>query len=315
MALMYCHRFSFRACALRRGSIEPMTQDDSLYAGLSGLDLMGTKMHLGHGLMLSPTYAHVMSSVILAFSKPQNPGEPHPGPWKATSSGFGYDVQTQLYIPATYNRKKMDRFAVARSLVCLLRLWSDPKINFTFVSKFPFSDLPNMPHSPEMVAAAVEIQRRHLGFGLIDESTVLKSLSWIQLNWEAALDLLETSSEFRLAMDVFEIGFFIPSSAMVMVALWGALEALFSGNTAELKFRVSSLIAAYMKAPGPERLAEQKRIGKLYDKRSAAAHGTPKHSNDDLLRSYELLRLVLIRMIEHKKVPTKDDLEALLFGI
>lgn len=289
-------------------------KEEPIFAGLSGLDLYGTTLELGHGLTLSPTFAHVMSSVMLAFSKPPAPGQPHPGPWKATSSGFGDDVQAQLYIPAAYNRKRMSRFEVARSLVCLLRLWADPKITFTVVSRTSFTELPNVPHSAEMVAAAVEIQRRHQTFGLVDDTKVLQSLSWIEENWESALDLLENSSEFRLAMDVFEIGVFIPSSAMVMVALWGALEALFSGTKAELKFRVSSLIAAYMKPPGTERLEMQKRVGKLYDKRSAAAHGTPKHTDDDLLRSYELLRLVLIKMIETKKTPTKDELEALLFG-
>ena len=57
-----------------------------------------------------------------------------------------------------------------------------------------------------------------------------------------------------------------------MVSPWGALEALFSPSTSELKFRVSSLIAAYFEVPGVERVKCQREVAKLYDKRSTAAH-------------------------------------------
>ena len=74
------------------------------------------------------------------------------------------------------------------------------------------------------------------------------------------------------------------------------------------------MIAAYLKPPGPERTAQHKKVLKLYDARSVAAHGSPKHSSDDLLASLELLRNVIIKMIEARKVPTKEELEGLLFG-
>jgi hypothetical protein len=58
----------------------------------------------------------------------------------------------------------------------------------------------------------------------------------------------------------------------------------------------------------------QKEIAKLYDKRSAAAHGKPKHDEEDLLASFNLLRRVLMTIIENKNVPSREDLEDLLFG-
>ena len=99
-----------------------------------------------------------------------------------------------------------------------------------------------------------------------------------------------------------------------MVSIWGALEALFSPSTTELKFRVSALIAAFLEPPGMERAKLQKEIAKLYDKRSAAAHGKPKHEPEDLLSSFNLLRRVLIAIIASGKVPSKNDLEGMLFG-
>jgi hypothetical protein len=41
----------------------------------------------------------------------------------------------------------------------------------------------------------------------------------------------------------------------------------------------------------------------LYDKRSAAAHGKPKHNTDYLMQTFNILQRVLIRMIGEKEVP------------
>jgi hypothetical protein len=60
----------------------------------------------------------------------------------------------------------------------------------------------------------------------------------------------------------------------------------------------------------------QKDIAKLYDKRSAAAHGKPKHDAEDLLATFNLLRRVLFEIIiDRGVVPSKEALEAALFGV
>lgn len=109
-------------------------------------------------------------------------------------------------------------------------------------------------------------------------------------------------------------GQFVEDTALILVSLWGALEAIFSPSTSELRFRVSALIAAYLNPPGPKRLFDQREIANLYDKRSAAAHGKRKHQGDDVLRTFELLRRVLIAIIRDGKIPTKAELEERLFG-
>jgi|SRR5712691_1739992 len=82
--------------------------------------------------------------------------------------------------------------------------------------------------------------------------------------------LIGESAEFALAVDALSSGQFVRSSALILDSLWGALEALFSPSTTELKFRVSSLIAAFLEPFGNSRGLQQKQIAKLYDKRSAA---------------------------------------------
>ena len=115
-------------------------------------------------------------------------------------------------------------------------------------------------------------------------------------------------------MAAMDAGQFERNTAFTLVSLWGALEALFAGDRNELRFRVSSNIAAYIVEYGPDRGAYQKEVARIYDKRSAAVHGVPKHDNDDVLNTFTVMRAALMKMIETGKVPTREDLEKRLFG-
>lgn len=106
---------------------------------------------------------------------------------------------------------------------------------------------------------------------------------------------------------------YIENTALALVSLWGALEAIFSPSTSELKFRVTALIASYIEPPGQGRIDLQKKYAIIYDKRSSAAHGKPKHVIEDLASTFDLLRVVILLMIQRKKVPSKEDLERCLF--
>lgn len=287
-----------------------MEKNQPVYAGLWGLPLRD-EIDFGHDVRLRPTYVHVMTHTMLAFSKPERPAAHHPAPWKATTGVSAYDVEAELCVPATYMRKKVARLDVAKSLVALLRLYVHPDIRFAVNASQPFAGLATAPDL--IVARQIEIDPRHFDFGQISTDGCEQRLDWVKQYWETALDLIEQSSEFRLALDVYLSGQFIPNPAMVMVATWGALEALFIDAKAELRFRVSALLAAYMEPRGKTRSALQKKAAKLYDKRSAAAHGSSKHELTDLVESFYLLRDVLIRMIEAGRVPTTAELEARLF--
>lgn len=287
-----------------------MKQTESIYAGLWGLPLSG-EVDFGHGITLRPTYVHVMTHTMLAFARPERPDTHHPAPWKATTGVSGYDVEAELCIPSTYSSHKIAKQDVAKSLVGLLRLYVHPDIRFAVSAAQPFAELAN---SNELIVAKQrEIDPRHFDFGQVSMDGHEQRLEWVKQHWETALHLIEQSPEFRLALDVYLSGQFISNPAMVMVATWGALEALFLDTKAELRFRVSSLLAAYMEPRGKTRSAFQKKAAKLYDKRSAAAHGSAKHELPDLVDSFYVLRDVLIRMIEVGKVPTREELEARLF--
>jgi len=154
---------------------------------------------------------------------------------------------------------------------------------------------------------------RHIKIGLIANDRIMECIDWVVDHWMDAVDLRAQSPEFDLALDTFDNAQCIPNSAMMLVSLWGALEAIFAPHKAELVFRVSAQLAAFLEPRGVRRLDKQREIVKLYNLRSAAAHGFPKHGGEDLVKTFELLRMAIIRMIERKEVPNKEKLEQLLF--
>ncbi len=284
-----------------------------LYCCLTSIAVGEEPFELGHGITLSRSYAHVMSHTMLAVKRPEKPNQPHPGPWAATGDGFGFDCDVVLHIPSTYRRQGMNSSEVAMRLTALMRMWVDPRIRLTMMSAEPPEKIAGTV-SRVHVANAVEVQPWYFQLHPATERDTKEDLNWIKKHWETALDLTQQSAAFSLGLDAIAQVQLIHSSALGLVSVWAALEALFTSSTSELRFRVSAMIAAYLHPPGPPRIAEHKRAMKLYDARSAAAHGAPKHTANDLLNSLEILRRVLIKMVYEEKVPAREDLELLLFG-
>jgi len=286
--------------------------DGDIHAGLSGLELEEEFFDLGDGITLRKTYAHLMAPFMVAF-KPAPPGGHHPAPWKAASGGFSFDVNAELLIPSHIEEQYGSKIGIARTLVFLLRLGVNPATTLPVFSNYPFASLPEIPDS-QSTLFPFEVQSRHFPLGVVGGKANVEALAWVTDRWQTVHRLTSESTEFSLAVEAIDMGQFVQNTALTMVSLWGALEALFSPTTFELKFRVSSLIAAYLEAPGVERAKCQREVAKLYDKRSAAAHGKPKHKAEDLLGTFNLLRRVLMQIIDRKKVPSKNDLEGMLFG-
>ncbi|MES2977913.1 MAG: hypothetical protein V4731_05770 [Pseudomonadota bacterium] len=294
---------------------EKMPSTD-LGLGLSGLDLGERVIELGHGIQLRPTFAHVFSTDILALERPSTPTSFHPGPWQATSRKKGDDVLAELFIPKRYSHPQSSNWAVGHTIVSLLRLWVDPQVAIQVSTAGSIEGLKHRvgkDKGGEMAALLHGRRDRHVAIGLVDRGRVIGSIAWVADNWEEAVKLRTANGEFDLALETFDSAQCIPNTAMMLVSIWGALEAIFAPHRAELVFRVSSQLAAFLKPRGSSRLEKQREIVKLYNLRSAAAHGSPKHAEGDIVKTYELLRIAIIRMIELKMVPSKEKLEEFLF--
>lgn len=282
----------------------------AIYLGLTHLDLGGAQVDFGDGILLREANARFLLPLTLVTTR-DKPNEHHPA--FVQLSAREVNVTAELTVPTAGDAVEKS-FATGRLLVFLLRLMTNPEIGCGVVSRQSLREIRTVSDVENARMHSAETVPRHFLIQLVDKESVVESLDWVRDHWKVADRMYNKNAEFKLAADAIDGGQFIPNSALALVSLWGALEALFSPSTAELKFRVSSLIAAYLEAPGSARLTEQKRIATLYDKRSAAAHGKPRHAGDDLLATFELLRRVLIRMVEQGAVPSKDKLEETLFG-
>lgn len=290
-----------------------MGADYDLYAGISGIPMAEDRYDLGGGLSLERTFTHLMGSFFMAFSAPKEPGQHHPGPWKSVPGATSFDVIAELRVPYELPAAVGTQMDVARMVMMLLRLGVHPGIGSPVVANYPLASMPQRPDTEIWLRANEQLPRF---FSVVSDATTItpEHAAWLAKTWPVAIKLHQENQDFALAMQALDGSHFIYNSALALVSLWAALEALFSPSTSELKFRVSALIAAFLEKPGPTRYELQQSVAKLYDKRSAAAHGKPKHEDADLLATMNLVVHVLVKMLADGKVPRKGDLERSLFG-
>lgn len=284
-----------------------------MYVGLAGIEWDGGQVDLGHGVLLRKTYAHLMAPFMVAFF-PAPEGKPHPAPWRAARGGFAFDVTLELEISANVWQSPEERMQVAQTVVDLMRFGVSPKISMPIVSNVAFASAADLPDRTS-VFIPVEIEPRWFSLASDRDGPMLPNeLAWVTDHWKAALELKRQHAEFRNAVDALSRGQFVRNQSLTLVSLWAALESMFSPSTTELRFRVAVLIASFLEPPGAKRRALHKRVMDLYDHRSAAAHGKPKNDADGLLQTFELLRCVVLKIIQNGRVPSREDLESSLFG-
>jgi hypothetical protein len=284
-----------------------------VYVGLTSLDVGPQAIDFGHGVVLQRTQARFLTPLTMEnLDRTAHETGVRPAYWQFGAERMDLTAELKLQTPEGGEFSAcIDRASV---IVFAIRLWCDPSVTMPVYADRSFGALASMEANDRARVAPLEVSPRFFALEPADREGMIAKLEWVRANWAKAEALYRQSQEFRIAADALSAGQFVRNDALVLISLWGALEALFSPSTTELKFRVSALIAAYLEGPGARRLAKQKEIAALYDKRSAAAHGKPRHSSDDLLNTFNLTRSVLLRMIQDEAVPSKQRLEELLFG-
>ncbi len=290
--------------------MEPTSID--LYAGFASLPLHDGEYDLGLGVKLRRTCAHMFAPFMMAFA-PAEPGKPHPGPWSATRGGLAHDITAELFIPADSTASLGNTQSVARAIAFTLRLGVDPAASLVVLSNRSI-EAQAQSADPTAWLMPVEAEERRFRLTTSGDSFNIAASQWVAERWPVVLKFTSQSAEFALAVDALNTGQYVHRSALTLVSLWAALEALFSPSTSELRFRVSALIAAYLEPPGQQRHQRAREVAKLYDRRSSAAHGSSKHDDADVLATFNLLREVLTKILNEQHVPSKDELERKLYG-
>jgi hypothetical protein len=288
-------------------------QKGDVYAGISGVTLEPDTFDLGDGVMLSRTYAHLMSPCLMAFAPPGPHGH-HAAPWKAAQGGFGFDIHIELKVPSsTCLSGKFEAEETVWWIAALLRVLQWPYLTVPVLSNHPFRSVPGIEEEPTLVP--FETGHRMFKAAGPKETIETSSLNYLKEKWIPVGQLLCSNSKFYTAMKAFDSATVAGRSSASILALWGAIEQLFAPARAELRFRVASLLASYLEREGGKRLDLYKKILKLYDARSVAAHTAYEVDVEPVVHTYVLMRNALARMIDEVAVPTEDDLERLLFAV
>ncbi len=153
-----------------------------------------------------------------------------------------------------------------------MRLLMTTSISAPVLSSERFSSIPTIRQEPHLWPMEIHTPRI-FPEGSDARSVGVVELEWLRDNWHEAAVLLG-KEDFNVAFQAIDSSVWNHSPALALVAVWGALERLFSPSTSELKFRVSASIAAHLEPAGRERYACFKKIKSLYDSRSKAV---PRH--------------------------------------
>jgi len=282
-----------------------------LYAGFYGVALVPNSFDLGRGVAVSQTYAHFMAPFMMAFARAP-PGKHHPGPWKAAKGGIFIDITAELFLPASTSAQQLDRMNTVWWIAALMRLHAANAISVPVISSERFASIPVIEQEPHLWPMEIHTPRL-FPEGSDVRSMDVRELEWLRDNWYEAAALLR-KEDFSVAFQGVDSSIWNHSPALGLVAVWGALERLFSPSHVELSFRVSANIAAYLEPPGRGRYICFKKIKALYDSRSKAAHGSGEADLMPYAETYAIARRVLLKMIEDRHVPDRKELEAGLFG-
>jgi len=287
--------------------------DKGVFAGLAGVTLDVPEVALGYGVKLSSSYAHLFAPFMMAFS-PAPKGSHHPGPWVAVKGGIGFDLTVQLEVPgSTVTALSLNPMYVAWWITAMLRLRVGPTFLVPIVGEQSFQDAKEQ-HS-KAVYHPIEVESQLL----VLDSEARRNISetdaaWVAKHWIEASNLYQSNDNFRVLLEATDQSMFVRHQNLALLSLWGGIEAIFSPDKAELRYRISSGLASFLEPAGIPRMNAQKAIAKLYDSRSATAHGREDKKADSLQQTYALARRTVIKMIEENRVPTHTELEAKLFG-
>ncbi|MEO8873626.1 MAG: hypothetical protein ABI444_13225 [Candidatus Kapaibacterium sp.] len=276
------------------------------FAAFTGIQVGDEPLDFGDGLFLQK--AHLKFEMPFSLIKPKLKSTDRREVWLLPGQDFD-SIESELHFME--NSKYLNDFdKTLRAFVFMLRIFVNPEVLNPIISNTTFSTIIDVALAGANLLPR-ETQTRHIIFKLANESADSRSMADAKQAWPSIYQLYTESSEFRLAADAFDSVHFVINPGLALVSIWGAIESIFSPSTSELKFRVSSLVSSYLFRH--DRHENQKNIAKMYDKRSSAAHGRTDIASKDLTASVNLLRLILIKIIQDGRVPSKDELEQNLF--
>lgn len=139
---------------------------------------------------------------------------------------------------------------------------------------------------------------------------------WIAQHFDSFDRLACESESFRFSLIAISDWRYSKDARAAIARLWSGIEAIF-GIKSELVYRLATSAASILCSRGDSRIAKFKHIKRLYSTRSKAVHGAAISEGellDALDESYQLLRELVLTIVERGQPFTKSDIEKSVLG-
>jgi hypothetical protein len=275
----------------------------NIYAGIVGLQLDISEFQLGNGIAIRPTYAHVFSSSMIAFSPPPNPKSHHPGPWRAINHNFGYDITAELFLHSEIQPTNFDRWNTIWWVASLIRLLTGTAIRIPVLSSASFSE--GKTDKKEMQFWPIEMQ--HSRFVAPTTKISESQLNWLKKHFQDSAPLME-SENFNRAFQIFDNALWAQSLGSAILMIWAALETLMRPGRQETGKTLAQLLATFLYDEKTKRDRMFGKIRNAYHARGKVAHNSELPELDEFTFVLELGQAVFKKCIEQNAQPMPDYL-------
>lgn len=296
-----------------------------VYYALGDFDIGGRTIDLGRGVKVTAAKAVIELPFTMANLNAKSQEfdtelvdargrqkMPKPPSWCLSNTRIKVDAE--IVIEHGHFKTHNEGLHAAWFVMSLFRLWVTSKISLAAVSYNSFTDIAQAKVIDPKVYP-LEVGNRQMHFVARNTENMDDSLARIKKHCWDAYDLYQKDARFRLMFDALSDAQYIQNEGLILVSLVAALEGMFCSSQSEVSLRVSSYVACFMAEPGPDRRAIQKIVNDLYGLRSKVAHGAKtKHEYRDVAKAFMIVRRVLVKIIEQKKVPTEEELKIALYG-
>lgn len=141
-------------------------------------------------------------------------------------------------------------------------------------------------------------------------------ITWIRESFPIYNTFANKYPKFLIALESSSNWRYSHSGRLAVASIWAGIESLFSVNS-ELVFRISLYIANALESTGSSREQKFKQVKNLYGLRSKAIHGeniSDKELLETIHRSYDLLKDLIVNIVDHKEIFTDDRINEIIFG-
>lgn len=280
----------------------------SLFGGVSNAKIEHDYIEIVPGLALQSTYAHVMSPYMMAFSKPANPGEHHPAPWKAVKGGPSFDVSLQIFLEENFRPTNFNRINTIWWLFALLRLHHSSGVRIPVISNQSFHAVTE--NNSEPTFWPMEIDNKLIAFDGLKHETIVdnNTISWLRQHFVSTARLMENSG-FNLAFRALSSSHRASSIGEAMLLIWSAIEALFRPGSNKITHKLSLAVATCIEDDPSDRDKTYQKVRSLYAVRGQISHAAEKPSIEDTISSYKIARKCFLKAMENTSIPDFSNLE------